>query len=115
MLTACDEPIIILDALDECEEMEDLLNDIKEITAWPDAKTRILVTSREKNDIKDVLSNLAGETGMIRIQSSLVDQDIRAYTQFRLLSDPKLKRWQDERQKITEKLMEKAHGMSVEP
>ncbi|KAL8683966.1 MAG: hypothetical protein Q9224_006645 [Gallowayella concinna] len=111
MLMTCDEPCIILDALDECEEREQLLDSIKEILAWPDTTSRILVTSRKEKDIEAALSPLAAKDGTIRIQSSVVDQDIRAYTRSRLLSDPKLSRWQKAHQEIEDRLMQKADGM----
>ncbi|KAL8807263.1 MAG: hypothetical protein Q9182_000768 [Xanthomendoza sp. 2 TL-2023] len=110
MLIACDEPHIVLDALDECEERDQLLDSIQKILGWPDTTSRILVTSRKEKDIEAALSPLAAEDGTINIQSSVVDQ-IRVYIRSRLQSDPKLSRWQNAHQEIENRLMQKADGM----
>ncbi|KAL8809823.1 MAG: hypothetical protein Q9200_003089 [Gallowayella weberi] len=111
MLMVCDEPYIILDALDECEERDQVLDSIRKILAWPDTTSRILVTSRREKDIEAALSSLVTEDGTINIQGSAVDQDIRAYIRSRLLSDLKLCRWQKAHQEIENRLMQKADGM----
>jgi hypothetical protein len=73
---------------------------------------RILVTSRREADIGENLDIIG--TRKICIQTSLVDNDIRAFVREKLNNEWKLRRWkkhpliQDE---IEQTLMEKSGGM----
>jgi hypothetical protein len=102
---------LILDALDECAEREELLSALTSITDWK-LGMHILVTSRREADIGEVLNQIA--PSKICIQSTLVNNDIRDYVRERLNNDPKLKRWKKNetvREEIETTLMEKAGGM----
>jgi hypothetical protein len=48
-------PLIIIDALDECKDVEKLLNAVKELN---DGHIRLFVTSRPERIIRDMLSDL---------------------------------------------------------
>jgi hypothetical protein len=101
---------IILDALDECAEREDLLGLMEEIQDWKLMNLHILVTSRREREIENSLRSRG--SCEINIQSRVVDDDILLHIQERLEHDPKLKDWPVEVQeeiKIT--LMSGAHGM----
>jgi ankyrin repeat domain-containing protein 50 len=103
---------IILDALDECTDREDLLTFIRELMDLKLRNLHILATSRREKDIEDELSSIANYN--IDIQSSLVDADIRIYIRDRMATDIKLKKWPDSVQnEIITALMEKAGGMYV--
>ena len=109
-----DETFIILDALDECKERQELLTDIDEIAGWKNEKLHMLATSRRENDIEESLEPLVNDQEKICIQSALVNDDIRAYILERLRSDRRLRRWQKKpqvQQEIERTLMDKADGM----
>jgi len=74
-----DELFIILDALDECENREELLEDVKVITSCKPGKLHILVISRREKDIEESLNSLVDDQKKVCIQSALVNDDIRAY------------------------------------
>ena len=101
---------IILDALDECTDREDLLTFICTLVDSKLPGLRILATSRSERDIEERLRPISDHN--INIQSAIVDEDIRVYIRDRLATDMKLKKWppsvQDE---ITAVMMEKAGGM----
>jgi hypothetical protein len=108
------EIFVILDALDECKERQELLEDIDKIAGWRKGKLHILVTSRREKDIEESLDILANDQRKVCIQSALVNDDIRAYVQKRLQSDQNLKRWRnkpDVQEEIKMQLMGKADGM----
>lgn len=110
ILQAFDQSFIVLDALDECREREELLSLIDGIVGWRVAKLRILATSRKETDISEVLDPLI--TDQMSIQSALVEADIRLYVQKRLENDTKLKKWpEDIRMEIETTLMNKVDGM----
>jgi hypothetical protein len=112
MIEEFDEVFIILDALDECNNRQELLADIREMVGWKIEKLHILVTSREEKDIEEWLEPLIDYK--ICIQSVLVTDDIRAYVRERIHTDQRLKRWRKKpevQQEIETTLMSKADGM----
>jgi hypothetical protein len=114
MVQGFSETFIILDALDECNEREDLLTAIEEIIGWKTGKLHILATSRREKDIEEGIKHLVDDKDEICIQSALVNRDISAYVHERLQTDRRLRRWQNEpeaKQEIEEVLMKKAGGM----
>ena len=114
MMKSFEDTFIILDALDECSERQELLEDIEEFKHWTDVNLHILSTSRREKDIEERIEHLAHNKGKIRIDSMHVNDDIRAYVQEKLQTDLKLKRWYKEpkvQQEIESALMDKADGM----
>jgi hypothetical protein len=114
MILEFDETFVILDALDECKERQNLLEDIDEIVTWKMGKLHILATSRRENDIRESLEPLINDENTICIQSELVTDDIRTYIHERLLTDRKLRRWQKKpevQREIETTLIGKADGM----
>lgn len=114
MMASLQDTYIILDALDECAERDELLNDLEKFVSWEDANLRILATSRREQDIEEGLKPLSDMRHRINIQSTLVNADISTYVHDRLQVDRKLKRWHKYPKvqlEIENTLMEKAHGM----
>ena len=106
------QTFIILDALDECKEREELLRLLENLIGWRVENLHVLVTSRRERDIEESLEHFI--TGQVCIQSAVVDADIHIHLCERLQNDPKLKRWPLNVQKEIEKtLMDGAHGMYV--
>jgi len=104
------EKYIILDALDECTDREELLTFLRELVSSKPRDLRILATSRLEKDIKGELSSVTNHN--INIQSAIVDADIRVYIRDRMATDTKLNKWPDSVQnEIMTALMEKAGGM----
>lgn len=104
--------ILVVDALDECQDQNDLLKTLKEIVDWQE-NLKILVTSRREVLIEKALRNLVIEKQIISLQGDGVDKDIRVYIQSKL-QDPEFERWHNNTQvqvAIEEKLVEKAAGM----
>jgi len=114
MIESFEETFVILDALDECSERQELLEDIEEINRWTDVNLHILSTSRREKDIEERMEPLAYDRGKMSIDSVRVNDDIRAYVHERLRADPGLKRWRKEPKvqlEIENTLMDKADGM----
>ena len=101
---------VILDALDECEDREELVALIKEIHDWKLGKLNMLATSRAERDIEDGIGPLV--SARINLQSSQVNADIQIHIRERLENDTKLKKWSAKvHGEIEAVLMEGAHGM----
>ena len=114
MMTNLGDIYVIIDALDECTDREQLLADLEEMASWNDVSLHILTTSRRETDIEEALNSLSDERNRISIQSALVNADIRTYTHDRLQNDRKLRRWLKHPKvqlKIEDTLAEKAAGM----
>lgn len=114
MIESFDETFFILDALDECNDRLELLENLEKISKLGLGSLHILATSRRENDIEEALNLLVGDQEKISIQSAVVNNDIRAYLHSRIHTDRGLRRWQRHpkvQQEIEEKLMEKVDGM----
>ncbi|KAK0516125.1 hypothetical protein JMJ35_002159 [Cladonia borealis] len=105
---------IVLDALDECSNREDLLEYLYRLLSWNTEHLHILVSSRPERAVEEGITRLVKGDNRIRVQGDQVNDDIRIYIRARLDQDPKLKRWQkrlDVRNEIESCLMKKADGM----
>jgi hypothetical protein len=101
---------VIVDALDECQDRDQLLSLIEEIVGWKLGKLHMLATSREEQDIEDCLGPLV--SAQISLHVAQVNIDIQSYLRERLENDPKLKKWPAKvHGEIEATLMEGAHGM----
>ena len=108
------DTFIIIDALDECKEREQLLGDIRDFVRWQLGGLHILVTSRREGGIKVTLDPLLNETQSIDIQREVVDRDIRVYVREILQTAKGLSRWRNKPQvqdEIEKALTENANGM----
>ena len=105
---------IVLDALDECSNREDLLEYLDRLLSWNTEHLHILVSSRPERAIEEGIRHLVKGDNKVRVQGDQVNDDIRIYIRGRLDQDPKLKRWQkrlDVWNEIESCLMKKADGM----
>lgn len=105
---------IILDALDECSEREDLTEILEQMAAWRLANLHALFTSRKERDLEISLDTFVDRSNRICLESELVDRDIRQYVRQRLSRDKTLSKWSKEpgiRQEIEVALMKGAQGM----
>lgn len=106
------EIFIVLDALDECKDREELLRLISEIYEWKTNKLHVLATSRREKDITEALEALITE--QISIQDEVDNADIHTHICERLQNDPKLNKWSAEiKTEIETRLMNDADGMLV--
>ncbi|KAI9760249.1 MAG: hypothetical protein M4579_001763 [Chaenotheca gracillima] len=101
---------IVLDALDECTDIDRLMRLVKEIHEWDIPHLHLLATSRRLEKIERGLRCL---TPIQRpIQQNLVNPDIQEYIRYQLHSDSDFEKWPIMiRDEIESALMEKADGM----
>ena len=105
---------IILDALDECSDIVDLLAAIKKIVEGNLPSLHLQLASRWLTTVEGIVQNLTTSDRIIQIQSKTVDPDISSYISHTLEIHPKLKRWgkrPDVQDEIRAALTEKADGM----
>lgn len=114
MLAGFEQIYLVIDALDECKERDELITSIEELTSWKDLNLHILATSRQEKDIAESIKSISDDEQRICIHSTLVNADIRAYIQTRLQTDRDLKRWRNKpevQQEIEDMLMKRVDGM----
>ncbi|KAL1962468.1 hypothetical protein VTN77DRAFT_9669 [Rasamsonia byssochlamydoides] len=105
---------IVLDALDECEEREDLFEVLEEIGRWKAVNIHVLLTSRDEKDIKDSIEPICMTQDHIKLSAAVTKEDIRTYIRERLRTDRALKRWRTHpkvQEEIESSLTEKSDGM----
>lgn len=101
---------VIIDALDECRERDELLEFITKANEWSQESVHLLATSRKEREIDDHLEPLV--SSQICIQSEIVNADIYEHINDVLQKDPKLNKWpKDVQSEISESLMSAADGM----
>jgi hypothetical protein len=101
---------IVLDALDESLDCEEILHFIDSVQHWGLSRLHLLITSRQLADIEEALTDLATEK--ICLQHSEMKQDIVLYVADKLESDKSLSKFPpDIRLQIQKKLLEGGDGM----
>ena len=85
------ETFMVLDALDECAELHQLLNVIATISEWQIPSLHLAYTSRRERHIVDVFDRL--DVIETSIQNKQVDADIGLLVDDQLVHDTQLREW----------------------
>lgn len=109
----CTATYIIIDALDECTDREELMTRIETVASWQVESLHVILTSRKERDIESSLESFVEACNIIPLQSAVVDEDIRKYVRHRLSVDKKLRKWgsSEIQAEIEITLMRGAYGM----
>ncbi|KAF2705369.1 hypothetical protein K504DRAFT_388446, partial [Pleomassaria siparia CBS 279.74] len=109
MIETFEETFVVLDALDECADLDGLFNHITTVTSWGLQAFHCLLTSR----IETTLHNTVLPAFHVQLEAKVVNDDIRRYIRQVLETDTAFKRWKGKPQaiKIEDELMKNAAGM----
>jgi hypothetical protein len=100
---------LVLDAVDESDPREDLIDLIQRLVVHKQfSKVKIVATSREYSDIRRAFLPISTSLSM---SNPDVDSDIQLYVRSKLTTNPRLKRWQSMHDNIEKTLVFKAQGM----
>lgn len=106
------EIYIVLDALDESSNRDELLNCIHQIQTWRIPQAHLLVTSRQLPEIEDSLSPII--TDRLCLHNCSLNKDVHIYLAEKLEHDRKLSRWPPEiREQIVVRLVQGEQEMYV--
>lgn len=109
-LNAEEDTYLVVDALDECSERENLLEWLEELLRLNLDKLHIMVTSRKERDIETCLSPLISSS--MNLESSSIDTDIATHVYGAIRRDRNLRTWPLTIQyEIAWKLITQARGM----
>ena len=110
MLEVSPPVYLCIDALDECQEWESLLDFLVDLRGWKQDHLHIFATSRMEPDIEDTLRPVATHT--VSLEESVVHDDILSYVEHRLQTDRKLSKWPDKtKDEIKASILDGANGM----
>lgn len=108
-LTHFPRVFIVVDALDECSERQQMLKYLKLLSEA--SNTHIIVLSRRERDIELALEDVATQ---IALTAANVDHDIALYVRHRMAESEDMRMWSSsDRGKVQDKLISKADGMYV--
>ena len=113
MLSGSQDVYLIMDALDECRELDDVLDLIQTMRDWNLANCHVLVTSRREQPIAVFFAQMGSQAFVeLDLANMPVDNDIQAYIAHELAYNKQLQRWgQDGCHLIHKALTEQANGM----
>ena len=114
LIDLSEKTFIILDALDERKDRQELLSFIESAIGWKSQKLNVTMTSRKLKVFEKKFVAETEERSKLSIQNGEVDKDIRSYVHGKLQNDRSFKRWRGPpkvREEIEIKLMEKSDGM----
>jgi hypothetical protein len=101
---------IIIDALDECSEVEELMKFVGEICNWDAHQLHLLAASRQLPEIEEAIADCA--TDRVCLHESKTRADIAMFIEQRLNTDRKFLKWPDDiRAEIQSALSHGAGGM----
>ena len=100
---------MVVDALDECTDQEELFYLLTSIRDWRLECLSILVTSRDEQDIRECVHPAHKQE--IRLRNSAIDNDIRQFIVETLQKDKSLQDWSEIFPEIERALTNGAHGM----
>ncbi|KAL5321110.1 hypothetical protein ACEPPN_011922 [Leptodophora sp. 'Broadleaf-Isolate-01'] len=110
ILMRSSKTIIVIDALDECSQSEELVQFIGEMISWGGSKLRLLVVSRQHFEGADALEEL--RPSYVSIQDEVANNDILTFVQEILSKDVKLRNWPPQvKKEIQTALVSKSNGM----
>ena len=105
---------IVLDALDECPHISDLLSFIDTIIGWGLPALHVLCTSRWLAKVEEGMQDITTAYCRVRLDNDAVDADISDYITYTVRNDSKLERWRGQikvQEDIRVSLTRKANGM----
>lgn len=105
---------LILDTLDECTQLPELMDMFQTVADWEVGNLHLLIASRKERDIESALGSFVRQEDTVCLQSDIVDNDIHRYVQNRLSTDKCLAKWVRDaaiKQDIETAIMRGARGM----
>jgi hypothetical protein len=103
MLSSFHTVYIVIDALDECKELDETLQFLHDMQGWKAEYLRIIVTSRNLVDIGASICDLS--TDIVCVEGLPIQKDISLYISERLRTDQKLAEWPPQsRETISKKI-----------
>lgn len=114
IIESFNESFIVLDALDECSDVSELLHIIRDILSHASVKVHFLTTSRQAQNIEDEVDSLPGKVQKVPMDKTQVNGDICIFVHECLRTDTRFKRWRnypDIQKEIESQTTNKADGM----
>ncbi|KAK4223169.1 ankyrin repeat-containing domain protein [Podospora fimiseda] len=98
---------VIIDALDECTEKQELLKWMDAFTAEDVGNVRLLVTGRPEPELKRRIPSLIGDGNCVSLIMEAVDDDIRSYVVSTLQESPDFVKFKELPENVQEQIRER--------
>ena len=82
---------VVIDALDECEQGEEVLQWIQELVESKDGRLHLLVSSRQDHHFRSAFK--PPTTSILALDEYTFGKDIQLYIREQLSTDPRMMRW----------------------
>ena len=103
---------IVIDALDECVELDEALDLLLALTDNSHSRLSVFVTSRELDDIREAIKDVSPDkVKHISIQSRKDNADIELFIRTQVEKNRRLRKWRNQKSQIIQALGDGAHGM----
>jgi hypothetical protein len=116
MMLEFPQVFVLIEALDECRQLQELMDVLETVAGWQLDNMHLLMISRKERDIESSLESYVKEEDTICLKRDVVDRDIQTFVQQRLSDDKSLAKWNKDpavRQEIEARVMHSARGMYV--
>ena len=91
VLESFHEVYIVIDAFDECEQSEEVIQWIQELVEDSDGRLHLLVSSRQDYRFRSPLESFT--TAVLALDERTFENDIQLFIREKLSADPRMKRW----------------------
>ncbi|KAJ7208577.1 ankyrin repeat-containing domain protein [Mycena pura] len=110
LLSELHRAYIILDALDECDNYDQIVTFVQKIVSWPSIRLHVLVASQPRDIFATGFASLDNLL-KIRIQKDMTSHDITLFVSSSLASSSRLKAWKSKSDTITSRIVGRSAGM----
>lgn len=115
LMKTCASAYIVIDALDECQDRDELRETLEKMIKWTsNSSLRLLFVTRPDEDLKRQLDELRLTKHYIPIDEQGIESDISNFVDTQLTIDSGLSVWPESKKRdIKQKLIQGAKGMYV--
>ncbi|KAF8184630.1 hypothetical protein K438DRAFT_1837602 [Mycena galopus ATCC 62051] len=98
---------IVLDALDECDDFNQLVNLISTLREWTETPLHLFITSQPRQIFTEGFRGIP----CIALKFNVTQEDIKFFVASEIQTNPKLKIWRRKAENITDRVVRKSNGM----
>ncbi|KAJ7811927.1 hypothetical protein B0H13DRAFT_1926431 [Mycena leptocephala] len=100
---------VVLDALDECDELSQIVDLISTLRHWTDSPLHLFITSQTRQIFTEGFRGVP----CIILNFNVTQEDIKFFVKTEIQTNPKLKIWRPRVDDITDRVSHKSQGMWV--
>ncbi|KAJ7832151.1 ankyrin repeat-containing domain protein [Mycena olivaceomarginata] len=107
LLSELGRTYVVLDALDECDELSQIVDLISTLRHWTDSPLHLFITSQTRQIFTEGFRGVP----CITLNFNVTQEDIKFFVKTEIQTNPKLKIWRPRVDDITDRVSHKSQGM----